>query len=250
MTMKPFIYRLNEVTSTNSYLQEWIKAGGVPEKTIVFARSQTHGKGQMGNKWSSDAGMNLTFSIVVYPRFILANEQFILSQVTALAVKETIERYVDDVHIKWPNDIYCDNRKITGILIENNLEGKIIASSVLGIGINVNQKFFSEDLINPVSLYQLTGKEYDIEEMLNFFYQRFSYYYDYISTPRNVEEIRTRYFASLYRGTGIHSFFDKKKMETIRASIHSVTSSGILVLETDQRELRSYFFKEVEYLLG
>ncbi|MDD4637359.1 MAG: biotin--[acetyl-CoA-carboxylase] ligase, partial [Bacteroidales bacterium] len=167
--MTPIIRHLEETTSTNTYLQEWIVKEEVPEGSVVTARIQTQGRGQAGNKWSAEQGKNLTFSMVLYPEFVPVNEQFIISQVAALAVKETLSLYIPDVSIKWPNDIYYRDKKITGILIENNLTAKVFSSSIIGIGININQQAFPENLPNPVSLIQILGKEVSIPEVLEQF---------------------------------------------------------------------------------
>ena len=245
--MAPIIRHLEETTSTNTYLQEWIVKEEVPEGSVVTARIQTQGRGQAGNKWSAEQGKNLTFSMVLYPMFIPANEQFIISQITALAVKETLSRYVSDISIKWPNDIYYRDQKITGILIENNLTEKVISSSILGIGININQQEFPENLPNPVSLIQIIGKEVSINEVLEEFLSRIRCFYSKIREDK--ESVRSLYFNSLYRNNGVYAFYDVLRKEEIRASILSVEPNGILRLQEEEGEIRSYWFKEVQYIL-
>ena len=165
----PRIIRLEETTSTNSYLRQLLFKESLPEGSVVVAQTQTAGRGQIGNVWESETGKNLTFSIVLYPDCIPANRQFLISQITSLSVKETLEAYTNDVAVKWPNDIYWKDKKICGMLIENDLSGHNMYCSIIGIGINVNQAVFFSDAPNPVSLCQIIGKEIDKEELLDRF---------------------------------------------------------------------------------
>lgn len=162
----PKIIRLAETDSTNNYLREQCAKARLPEGSLVIADFQTAGKGQVGNSWESEAGKNLMFSILLYPDSLPANRQFLISQIASLSVKETLEGYTDSVKVKWPNDIYWKDRKICGMLIENDLSGQHLYCSVIGIGLNINQEIFRSDAPNPVSLTQITGKAYDREEVL------------------------------------------------------------------------------------
>lgn len=245
--MNPIIIHLEETTSTNTHLQQWIMKEDVPEGSVVTAKVQTQGRGQAGNKWNAEQGKNLTFSMVLYPEFVPVNEQFIISQIVALAVKETLSLYIPDVTIKWPNDIYYRDKKMTGILIENNLTEKTFSSSIIGIGINVNQQEFPENLPNPVSLIQIIGKEVSTNEVLEEFLSRILCYYSQIREDK--ESVRIHYFHSLYRHEGLFAFYDHLRKEEIKASILSVEKNGILNLKMDNGEIRSYWFKEVQYLL-
>ena len=161
----PKIIRLVETDSTNNYLREQSAKARLPEGSLVIADFQTAGKGQVGNSWESEAGKNLMFSILLYPDFLPANRQFLISQIASLSVKETLEKYTDSVTVKWPNDIYWKDRKICGMLIENDLSGQYLYCSVVGIGLNINQEIFRSDAPNPVSLTQITGKTYDREDV-------------------------------------------------------------------------------------
>ena len=131
------IINLDETDSTNHYLAQLCDREPISEYTTVRADYQTAGKGQRGNTWESEKGKNLLFSFVLYPTFLKAHRQFLLSQLTALAVKETLELWTDDIRIKWPNDIYWKGKKICGMLIENALQGKCIEECVVGVGLNV-----------------------------------------------------------------------------------------------------------------
>lgn len=241
----PQIIRLQETVSTNNYLREYIQREKLPEGSMVLADFQTGGRGQTGNSWESDKGENLLFSIVLYPDFIPAGRQFIISQITALAIKETLDMYTDSITIKWPNDIYWRDKKICGMLIENDLTGSTIYCSVIGAGINLNQKVFSSNAANPVSLYQITGKEYNREEVLEQF-QRLFYEYYLLLLQEQEEQIRIRYREALYRKDGYFAYADNNG--TFTARVHAIETTGHLLLELPNGELRRYAFKEVSFI--
>lgn len=242
----PRIIRLQETISTNNYLREYLRKERLPEGSVVTAEYQSGGRGQTGNSWESEPGKNLLFSVVLYPDFMPANRQFLISQIASLAVKETLEHYTGHITIKWPNDIYQENKKICGMLIENDLTGSSIYCSVIGIGINLNQKVFISDAPNPVSLYQITGKESDKEEVLDCFLRIFYDYYLSLLQEKTIW-IRERYMKALYRIDGYHLYKDEKGM--FNARILDVEPTGHLILQLEDGESRRYAFKEVSYLL-
>ena len=149
--------RLQETTSTNDYLKQRCKEDKAKEFYTVIAECQTNGKGQRGNCWESEEGKNLTFSTVIYPTALEAKKHFIISAIASYAVYDALAQYTSGFSIKWPNDLYWHDKKIGGILIENDMEGKYITQSIIGIGINVNQLNFLSDAPNPVSLAQITA---------------------------------------------------------------------------------------------
>lgn len=173
-----------------------------------------------------------------------ANEQFLLSQITALAVKEMLSEYTDGVTVKWPNDVYWKDRKLCGMLIENDLTGRTISCSICGIGVNINQKAFLSDAPNPVSLTQITGEEYDLQELLLRFRERFYQLYLLLLQGQK-EEIRSRYRKALYRGKGYHPYSDAGG--TFEAEIAAIAPTGLLTLRLAGGETRLYAFKEVEF---
>lgn len=238
----PQIIRLDETHSTNNYLRELLAGEALPEGSLVIADFQTAGKGQVGNSWESEAGKNLMFSLLLYPDFLPANRQFLISQIASLSVKETLDGYVDSVTVKWPNDIYWKNRKICGMLIENDLSGQHLYCSVIGIGLNINQEVFRSNAPNPVSLTQITGKTYDREELLNRFLRIFFNYYCLLLQEKE-EEIRAAYMAALYRGDGYYPYADENGR--FEARIHAIEPTGHLILQLRDGERRRYAFKEV-----
>lgn len=241
----PRIIRLEETESTNLYLRQLLAEQPLEEGSIVVADYQSGGRGQMGNSWFSSKGENLLFSLLIYPQNVLPSEQFIISRIASLAVKKTLDRFTDDICIKWPNDIYWKEQKITGMLIENDISGKHIRKSIIGIGINVNQQQFPSSLPNPVSLRQITGLMQDREYILDIFLKEFFLLYGDFQIGR-IEAIEEEYMLNLYRVNGYYWYEDKNGR--FMARIEDVLPSGYLVLETDSGEERKYAFKEVAFV--
>ena len=237
---------LKETESTNKYLNDLCNKQCVGELTTVTTDFQTSGRGQRGNSWESERGQNLMFSFVLYPAFLKARKQFLLSQIISLAIKEELDTHVSDVSIKWPNDIYWKEKKICGILIENDLMGRNISQSIAGIGININQETFHSFAPNPVSLRQITGKEFDLFEILKNIVLRIQSYYSLLKKG-NTESIVCQYEMSLFRKEGMHRFKDANG--EFLARIICVEPEGRLILEDEILNKRGYMFKEVEYLL-
>ncbi len=154
---------LEEVDSTNSYVA--VHAAELEDMTMVIADSQTAGRGQRGNSWESEQGKNLTFTLLYKPQGIAPREQFAISEAAALAVADFLVESGMEAKVKWPNDIYAGDRKISGILIEHALMGQTIQHTRIGIGLNVNQREFRSDAPNPVSMVQLLGSESDISRV-------------------------------------------------------------------------------------
>ncbi|MCP9612746.1 biotin--[acetyl-CoA-carboxylase] ligase [Coprobacter tertius] len=240
------IIRLPETDSTNNYLRKLCNNETPEEGTVVWAEYQNAGKGQRGNSWESEAGENITFSLLLFPEQIPAHHQFVLSQIISLGIIDILKRFDTNFSIKWPNDIYWKDRKIAGILIENDLTGNMISQSITGIGINVNQKRFKSDAPNPVSLFQITGERYDREgllaDILDAIAQRYFSYSDSERITLNQE-----YLSSLYRNEGYHDFISETKK--FKARIAGVDENGHILLETSRGEIQAYAFKEVAYVL-
>ena len=242
------IIRLRKTVSTNNYLRELLASSReqLSEGMVVSADYQTKGRGQVGNVWESEDGKNILFSMLLFPSSIEANQQFVISKMVSLAVAGVFKEEIDDVFIKWPNDIYWRDKKIAGILIENDLCGSNIQYSVIGIGLNVNQDSFMSNAPNPVSLKQITGKTYDREDLLKRIVKRI--YMLYIQLLR--EELNCfdeDYKEALYRHDGLYDY--KAADENFKASIVDVLPSGHLVLETEAGKKRTFAFKEVSIVL-
>lgn len=251
MTPSPEIFpvpliHISETNSTNNYLQTLCARQKVGELTTVVADFQTSGRGQRGNSWESEPLKNLLFSFVLFPVFWEARCQFLISQIISLAIKEELSTYTEDISIKWPNDIYWKEKKICGMLIENDLMGRNISQSIAGIGVNINQEIFHSSAPNPVSLVQITGKEHDLFEILKNIMLRIQSYYSLLKKG-DTTSIACQYEKSLFRREGIHRYKDANG--EFLARIVCVEPEGRLILEDEMLMKRDYMFKEVEYLL-
>lgn len=242
----PLIH-ISETNSTNNYLQSLCSKQKVEELTVVVADFQTSGRGQRGNSWESDSGKNLLFSIVIFPEFLEARRQFLISQIISLAIKEELDTYTTDISIKWPNDIYWKDKKICGMLIENDLTGTHISRSIAGIGININQEAFTSPAPNPVSLKQITGQSYSPEQILASIMRRIKDYYALLQTENESVNslIADRYTGSLFRKDGFHRYTDANGK--FLARLLRVEPDGRLILEDQIGTERTYLFKEVQY---
>jgi BirA family transcriptional regulator, biotin operon repressor / biotin---[acetyl-CoA-carboxylase] ligase len=159
---------LPEVDSTNTYLAGLLRNIELPEGSVIRAVKQSAGRGQKGAIWESEGGKNLLVSFLFYPTFISSKEIFLLNKTFALGLHDFVLIYLKKhVRIKWPNDIYWKNKKVSGILIENSINSSMIAHSILGVGVNINQVSFPDELSNPVSFSLVKHKEFDIEELFN-----------------------------------------------------------------------------------
>lgn len=238
------IIRIDSLASTNSYLKDLV-TDDMEEGTIVVAHKQIAGRGQTGNSWESEAGKNLTFSLLLRPDFLSIKEYFLLSKAIALGIKDCLDTYSGDISIKWPNDIYYRDKKLAGILIENDIMGSTISQSVIGIGININQKVFLSDAPNPVSLIQIIDRETDLDSLLYKVHQAISLRYEEIKL--NPGKITEDYARSLYRNNGYFTYKDRNGL--FDARIDRVDNDGLLYLITRQGEERSYCFKEVSVVI-
>lgn len=266
-----------------------------PHGLVVAAREQTAGRGQRGNTWECEPGSNLSFSIVLRPGDLHAARQFCISEAVALAVAETVEEELrrngvdDPVYVKWPNDIYVGDRKICGILIENTITGTHIDKSIVGIGLNVNQREFHSDAPNPVSIIQLTARETPLQPLLDRLTSRLLTLAGGIPSwkggilpplpqhgkaascrrspnpptppqttqsthdsysPQITHSLHQTYLSRLWRNDGaLHRWRDPSTGEIIDASIVDVAPDGILTLRHADSTLHPYAFKQITPLL-
>ena len=207
--------------------------------SVLSAREQTAGRGQRGNRWLSRPGENLTFSLVYKPAGLRAADQMLLTATATVAVRDYLRSRGISARIKWPNDIYAGDSKICGMLIENGLEGAFIKYSVIGIGLNVNQKEFAPELMNPTSMARLTGKTFSLEEELPCLLSFFRF-------PVS-EDIWNLYTEQLYR-LGERHEWSLPDGSTFPGTITGVLRDGRLRMETPGGE-RLFAFKEVGYIL-
>lgn len=243
--MKKKIIRLQEVDSTNRFLRE-CKEEDDEEMVIAVADYQTAGKGQGTHTWESEAGKNLLFSIKVHPRWVPVRQQFLLSMAEALALKDALDTYVDGITLKWPNDVYWNDKKISGTLIETSVDSGGIKSCIFGTGINVNQNEFLSDAPNPVSLCQILGHEVDRDELLEKILDAFEKYYELLRRA-DYMDVSGIYHLALYRRKGFHRYEDADGV--FEGAFVEVEDDGHLILHDKQGVIRSYAFGEVKYIL-
>ena len=243
-------HRSESIGSTNTYLREL--NGGDPEYgyEVAVATFQTAGRGQKGNTWESEAGKNLLFSILAHPSGIKVQEQFYISEAIALAVSDSVKtfigpEYADGISVKWSNDVYWNDFKMAGILIENTLQGDRILDTVVGVGLDVNQVVFVSDAPNPISMCNITDREFDLEALLTDIVGRFIGYMEVPSDKR--PEIDSLYRSRLYRREGHHKFRDENGI--FEARIEGIRPDGCLMLVTRSGEHRVYEFKQVQFIL-
>lgn len=241
--MEEKIIRLKEIDSTNRFLRE-LKDEQEDEMVVAVADFQTAGKGQGSHTWESEAGKNLLFSIKVNPRWVPVRQQFLLSMAGAIAIKEALETYVDGITLKWPNDVYWNDKKISGTLIETSIDSKGIKTCIFGIGINVNQEAFHSDAPNPVSLRQILGHEVDKDELLQKVIEGFRRYYELLRRA-NYMDVSGIYHLSLYRRKGFHRYEDADG--DFEGAFVEVEDDGHLILHDKQGVIRSYSFGEVKF---
>ncbi len=241
--MEEKIIRLKEIDSTNRFLRE-LKDEQEDEMVVAVADFQTAGKGQCSHTWESEAGKNLLFSIKVHPRWVPVRQQFLLSMAGAIAIKEALETYVDGITLKWPNDVYWNDKKISGTLIETSIDSKGIKTCIFGIGINVNQEAFHSDAPNPVSLRQILGHEVDKDELLQKVIEGFRRYYELLRRA-DYMDVSGIYHLSLYRRKGFHRYEDADG--DFEGAFVEVEDDGHLILHDKQGVIRSYSFGEVKF---
>jgi BirA family biotin operon repressor/biotin-[acetyl-CoA-carboxylase] ligase len=236
------IERIHMVDSTNNYAANQLLTKRLPEGIIFVADSQIDGRGQVFNRWESEPNKNLTFSLVVYPGFLEISRQFELSKAISLGVTDYLRQSVEQVSVKWPNDIYLGSGKVAGILIENSISGRSISSSIIGIGININQMVFNSDAPNPVSLGQLTGQVYHLEAVLSLLCEMLDARYQQLCRGefRLIDEA---YVERLYRRDCWSPYCDATG--DFEGRLLGVDKIGQLLIETRSAKIRKYQFKEV-----
>ena len=256
-------HRLQTVHSTNSFLRELNGGDASFDMELATTEFQTAGRGQKGNSWESEKSKNLLFSILLHPVYVQPSKQFCISEAIALAVVKSLKEIVaeesvaKDFSVKWPNDIYWKNKKIAGILIENELFNygsmtstpkniRFFRDETVGVGININQQIFLSDAPNPVSLYNILGVNTNVEEVLDAIIKQFVANVSMIENGQTAL-LHKEYMDSLFRRRGIYPYRDADS--EFMATIKDVREDGRLILiDSDDKE-RIYEFKEVAIVL-
>ncbi len=235
-----------ELPSTNVRALEWLQAERPPEGALVITDHQTAGRGQMNNSWETQAGANLTFSVLLYPHFLPLQQQFALNQAVTLAVRDAAEVFLPrSPQIKWPNDVYIGGKKLAGILIQNQLRGLVLDASVVGIGLNVNQTEFSPHLPNPTSLRLECGRPLELEAVLHTLLSHLETRYLQLKAGRQ-DELLLDYYSHLYRFQEEGLYRDRQG-RLFRGRITGVSPQGKLLVATAEGE-RAFANKEIEFV--
>jgi len=221
---------LNSVDSTNTFLLNYCSSNTVLEGTVVVAHEQTKGRGQRGNTWYSEADKSLCMSVVLMPKTSVKH-QFLLNKCISLAICDALSEIHINAHIKWPNDIFVQNKKIAGILIENTIRGQILNQSIIGIGINVNNQINS--LISAVSIKQLLKRKVDLKILISILCKHIEFYY--LGFKNNTIKVDRMYQNRLY-GLNQVVNFEKDGVEFM-AKILGVDDFGRLILEKEGCQL-------------
>ncbi len=227
--------------STNQEAYDMIGKEQVPDGTIIITDHQTAGRGQMGNKWEANPGLNLTFSVILQPRFLEASRQFLLNMAVSLAITDWLRPWSEEFRIKWPNDIFHRDHKLGGILIQNLLRGSQIAHSIIGIGLNINQQVFESP--RATSLTEITGETFDLAILADSLGVHLEQRYLQLRGGGN--GLRDEYLARLYRFGEEHLYHDKTYF---KGSIVDVDPSGNLIMKTASGR-RTFRFKEVSFVI-
>ena len=245
MTIKNRIIYLEECDSTNTEAQRLLRDFNVSEGTIVTAFRQIKGRGRRGTSWEAEPGSNLTFSVILFPSFLTPEQQFYLSICAALGITDALfEEVGETLKIKWPNDIYVGDKKLGGILIENQWQGGLLKSSVVGIGLNINQTIFETS--EAVSLKQATHRHYDTHEVLLRVAKHLNERYAELRVGGFLS-LRKDYLDRLY-GLGLcRRFQESISGNFFDGTIRGIDETGHLVIAINKRE-RSFAVNELRFI--
>lgn len=236
---------LTVVDSTNIYAMDRLQANLAAHGAAFFAHHQTAGKGQRGKTWTDEAGNNIALSVIIDPSFLFLSNQFPLSMMVAAGCYDFFSKYAgDETAIKWPNDLYWRDRKAGGILIENQVRGNKWQGAVAGIGININQALFPENVKNPVSLKQITGKNHDVIALAKELCACLDIRYRQLQNGQTalLHDFYNRHLYQKDRQVKL-----KKDNRSFVCTIKEVSLSGELIVANGPQE--HFQFGEVEWLL-
>ncbi len=240
------IIKLDAIDSTNSYLKKLLNKESLDDLTVVVSKHQTQGRGRNGNTWSNKPSLNLAFSI--YKRFsdFEIDKKFMLNVISSISVYETLKKYnLLDLTIKWPNDIMTANKKISGILIENNIRGNRIKYSVIGIGININQSEF-KNLPNATSIFIETGKLNSIEIIVQELQKALEKNFNLFRINEN--ELIKNYNSLLYKKNET-SNFSANDMSKFQGKIIKVDMDGEITIRLSNKQLSKYSESEIKLII-
>jgi len=240
------IIKLDAIGSTNDYLRALYKKIDFEDQLLVVAKDQTKGRGQVGSKWHSERGKSLNFSILRRFNRLTITHQFTINCAVSLGIKKGLEQIgIGTVKIKWPNDILSDDKKLCGILIENQLQAGFIASSIIGVGINVNNRSFP-NLPRASSMFLIKKKEFDLDRVLQVVSESISSELKRVEN-RDFEDLKTEYEQHLFRKDTI-SVFENGEGERFNGIIKGISKTGELCLEMENESLNYFNLKDLQLL--
>lgn len=238
---------LNEVDSTNSYATAMLRQINLLDGTLFYTFSQLKGRGQRENTWEAEPDKNIAMSVVLSPSFVNVNQQFLLTQITSLALADLMAELMGQstkIAIKWPNDIYVNNRKIAGVLIENILKQNTIQNTVIGVGINVNQLEF-KSAPNATSLKMQTGKDFDLILIIEKFCEYLEAYYLKLKSGKLLE-LNEKYLSNLYQLNEWKNYqIDEQVKEGM---IQGVSNEGKLMVMFRDNAAQQFDLKQIIFL--
>ena len=239
-------HHFNQIDSTNAYLQRQQSEGDI-RNWVVSADEQTAGKGMGNNGWESEVGKNLTFSLAVDMGFLPAERQFLLSEAVPLGTIEVLDTLLpaEKLSIKWPNDIFFENRKLAGILINSTIKANMMDVSIIGIGLNVNQMQFQDWPTHPISMRLITGKDYDLQPLMEQIAERLLIKVKQLeSDPATIER---EYLNRLFRYCIWADYQVNDKV--MRLFMTGIDPFGRLQLVDEQQQLHQYEIKQIKFVV-
>ena len=240
------VIKVKSVDSTNNYAAKLLNQTKVPFGTVIMAHYQTNGKGQRNTIWSSNGGDNLLMSVLLDLSFMPSEKIFFLSKSIALAIRAAVVDVIGiESHLKWPNDVLIDNKKIAGVLIENQWKKSNIVSSVVGVGLNVNQVDFQESF-SATSLKKITNKNYNVDNILKVLCKKLNKYYDQLASLK-YDNIDLEYHQHLVNNNKFCEFEENNMV--FSAKVKGVNQQGELMLEFTNGDVKSYELKQITQLL-
>lgn len=240
------IIKLNAIASTNSYLKQESAENYLEDFTVVVAKTQSEGRGQMGAIWTAESGKNLTFSVFKRNESVATGHQFYISIVTTLGILKTLQSLqIGQLNVKWPNDILSEHKKICGVLIENVIKNNSLVGSIIGIGLNVNQTKFT-NLPHASSLHNISGRIFNLDELLISIVNNMKFYFKQLN-ERPIYTLKRAYESVLFRRNKPSTFRDSKG-KLFSGFIKGVDDFGNLIVCYENKVTKTYGLKEIELL--
>lgn len=242
---------VKSLASTNTYASELLRQIALSDGSLIYTFEQEKGRGQRGNSWESEPNKNVTLSLVLHPSFITSQHQFLLTKITALAVADLMAEILQthgilhQIRIKWPNDIYVNDKKIAGILIENYLRETTIQQAIVGVGINVNQAVF-QTAPNAISLFSLLHQTIDLQHCIALFCECFEARYLQLKNNK-LEQLNADYLSLLYR-INEWSTYQTPGKQVFEGNIKGVSEIGKLQVELISGEIKEFDLKEIVFV--